>query len=168
MDESFQGHLADYGLPLLMTPTVQSEMLKTAAKQGYRAPELVKMSRANPKTDVYNLGIVLLEILTGKPPFEFDDSENVVVDLPTYVKQVVLEERVSEIFDSEIVSSMRGSPIDDGLVQTLQLAMGCCAPLASTRPDIKEVVRQLEDVHPKVLNPLYTPTGMKSPQNLPL
>lgn len=164
VDESFEGHLADYGLPLLMNAGAQNEMINAAAAQGYKAPELLKMSRANTTTDVYNFGIVLLEILTGKKPRESDGPDKRMVDLPTTVKAAVLEERISDLFDLEIITGMR-SPLEDGLVQTLQLAMGCCAPSPTVRPDIKEVVRQLEEIRPKIPTPLYTPTGMKSPRD---
>lgn len=164
VDESFEGHLADYGLPLLMNTGAQNEMINAAAVQGYKAPELIKMSRANTATDVYSFGIVLLEILTGKKPRESDGPDKLAVDLPTTVKAAVIEERISDLFDLEIITGMR-SPLEDGLVQTLQLAMGCCAPSPAVRPDIKEVVRQLEEIRPKIPTPLYTPTGMKSPRD---
>lgn len=165
VDESFEGHLADYGLSLLMNAGAQNEMINAAAAQGYKAPELVKMSRANSTTDVYNFGIVLLEILTGKKPRESDGGpDNRMIELPTMVKAAVLEERISDLFDLEIINGMH-SPLEDGLVQTLQLAMGCCAPSPAVRPNIKEVVRRLEEIRPKVPTPLYTPTGMKSPRD---
>ncbi|KAI5075814.1 hypothetical protein GOP47_0009890 [Adiantum capillus-veneris] len=164
VDESFEGHLADYGLALLMNTGAQNEMINAAAAQGYKAPELAKMSRANTTTDVYSFGIVLLEILTGKKPRESDGPDKLAVDLPTTVKAAVIEERISDLFDLEIITGMR-SPLEDGLVQTLQLAMGCCAPSPAVRPDIKEVVRQLEEIRPKIPTPLYTPTGMKSPRD---
>ncbi|MCO5611592.1 hypothetical protein L7F22_065846 [Adiantum nelumboides] len=164
VDESFEGHLTDYGLALLMNSGAQNEMVNAAAAQGYKAPELVKMSRANTTTDVYSFGIVLLEILTGKRPRETDGPDKLALDLPTTVKAAVIEERISDLFDLEIITGMR-SPLEDGLVQTLQLAMGCCAPSPAVRPDIKEVVRQLEEIRPKIPTPLYTPTGMKSPRD---
>ncbi|KAH7426578.1 hypothetical protein KP509_10G006800 [Ceratopteris richardii] len=165
VDESFEGHLADYGLPLLMNSAAQNEMMNAAAAQGYKASELVKMSRANTTTDVYSFGIMLLEILTGKKPRESDDSpEKPAVDLPDMVKAAVIEERISDLFDLEIIAGMR-SPVEEGLVQTLQLAMGCCAPSPLVRPNIKEVVRQLEEIRPKIPTPLYTPTGTKSPRD---
>ncbi|MCO5603282.1 hypothetical protein L7F22_057431 [Adiantum nelumboides] len=164
VDESFEGHLADYGLALLMNTGAQNEMVNAAAAQGYKAPELVKMSRANTTTDVYSFGIVLLEILTGKKPRETDGPDKLALDLPTTVKAAVIEERISDLFDLEIITGMR-SPLEDGLVQTLQLAMGCCAPSPAVRPDIKEVVKQLEEIRPKIPTPLYTPTGMKSPRD---
>jgi serine/threonine protein kinase len=35
---------------------------------GYRAPELSKHKKANTKSDMYNLGVVILELLTDKSP----------------------------------------------------------------------------------------------------
>eukprot|EP00249_Psilotum_nudum_P015664 c25456_g1_i1 orf=489-2519(-) len=163
VDENFEGHLADFGLDRLMNTGAQNEMLNVARSQGYTAPEMRKMSRANVKTDIYSFGIVLLEILTGKKPDDNDASEK-GEHLPTLVKASVLEERTSDVFDFEIMSSSR-SPLDEGLLQALQLAMGCCAPSPGTRPDIKEVIRQLEEIRPKIPTPLYTPTGLKSPRD---
>eukprot|EP01018_Ginkgo_biloba_P016363 Gb_41006 [translate_table: standard] len=153
VDDNYIPHLSDYGLHRLMNTTANLEMLEASASQGYKAPELVKMKKANAKTDIYSFGIVLLEILTGRKSCR-TDSSNQILDLPTVVKNAVLEERISELFDLELLRGMR-SPADEGLLQVLQLAMGCCAPSPSVRPHIKEVVRQLEEIRPKPQSPLY-------------
>ncbi|XP_057822859.2 putative kinase-like protein TMKL1 [Cryptomeria japonica] len=156
VDDNYVAHLSDYGLHKLMNTTANLEMLDAAASQGYKAPELVKMKKANAKTDIYSFGIVLLEILTGRRSGRTDSSGR-FIDLPTIVKTAVLEERISELFDLELLRGMR-SPADEGLLQVLQLAMGCCAPSPSVRPHVKEVVRQLEEIRPKSQSPLYTPS----------
>ncbi|KAH9308148.1 hypothetical protein KI387_036059 [Taxus chinensis] len=160
VDEYYVAHLTDYGLDRLMTPLSAAEMMNASSLEGYKAPELLKMKKANTKTDIYNFGILLLEILIGKRPGR-NDSSGDVVDLPSIVKNAVLEESTLELFDVEILRGMR-SPMDDGLLQALQLAMGCCAPSPSVRPDIKLVIRQLEEIRPKSYSALYTPTESRS------
>lgn len=155
IDDNYEAHLSDFGLHLLMNPASKMAMLEASASQGYKAPELLKMNKANTKTDIYSLGIILLEILTGRRPIE-RDSSNQIVDLPTVVKNAVLEERISDLFDPAILGGGMKSPMDEGLLRVLQLAMGCCAPSPSVRPDIKEVIRQLEKICPLPQSPTYS------------
>lgn len=51
---------------------------------------------------------------------------NEFVDLPSFVKTAGLEETTIEVFDFEVLKGIM-SPMEEGLVQALKLAMGCCA-----------------------------------------
>ncbi|KAJ6303416.1 hypothetical protein OIU77_017317 [Salix suchowensis] len=51
-----------------MTAAANTNVIATAGTLGYRAPELAKLKSANTKTDVYSLGVIILELLTGKSP----------------------------------------------------------------------------------------------------
>jgi serine/threonine protein kinase len=66
LDEAGQAHLADFGIARLAdgTPTTGAGfVIGTAA---YLAPEQVRSGRVGPAADVYALGLVLLECLTGQ------------------------------------------------------------------------------------------------------
>ncbi|KAF3791275.1 putative kinase-like protein [Nymphaea thermarum] len=165
VDEFYVTRLTEFGLDKLMVPAVTEEMLTAIKSEGYKAPELQKMSKCNTRTDIYSFGILLLEILLGKKPGK-DARTGDFIDLPAIVKIAVLEENTMEVFDVEVLRGIR-SPMEDGLVQALKLAMGCCAPVPSVRPDIGEVVKQLEENRPRNRSALYSPTETRSGMDTP-
>ncbi|XP_010243991.1 PREDICTED: putative kinase-like protein TMKL1 [Nelumbo nucifera] len=160
VDDFFVARLTEFGLDKLMVPSVADEIVAAAKIDGYKAPELQRMKKCNSRTDVYAFGILLLEILMGKKPGK-DIRSGEFVDLPSLVKVAVLEETTMEVFDVEVLKGIR-SPMEDGLVQALKLAMGCCAPVASVRPTMDEVVKQLEENRPRNRSALYSPTETRS------
>ncbi|GFZ17628.1 transmembrane kinase-like 1 [Actinidia rufa] len=160
VDDFFVARFTEFGLDKLMIPVVADELVALAKTDGYKAPELQKMKKCNSRTDVYAFGIVLLEILLGKKPGKNGRSGD-YVDLPSLVKVAVLEETTMEVFDVEVLKGIR-SPMEDGLVQALKLAMGCCAPVASVRPTMDEVVKQLEENRPRNRSALYSPSETRS------
>ena len=95
--------VADFGLAH-PSETVASEGDKLLATAEYVAPELVADRRADARSDIYSTGIVLFEMLTGRPPFEGDRPAEVawqhvdrdvpapsriVPGLPAFVDKVV-------------------------------------------------------------------------------
>jgi eukaryotic-like serine/threonine-protein kinase len=60
----------------LPTITVAGQVMGTP---GYSSPEQLVGAAADPRDDVYSLGIVLFELLTGRRPFEADDALGLAV-----------------------------------------------------------------------------------------
>ncbi|XP_024018161.1 probable leucine-rich repeat receptor-like protein kinase IMK3 isoform X1 [Morus notabilis] len=142
LDEQANAKVADFGLSHLMTTAATSNVIATAGALGYRAPELSKLKKANTKTDVYSLGVIMLELLTGKSPGEAMNG----MDLPQWVASIVKEEWTNEVFDLEL---MRDAPsIGDELLNTLKLALHCVDPSPSARPEVQQVLQQLEEIRP--------------------
>lgn len=162
VDEFFVGRLTECGLDKLVVPAVADEMVLAAKSDGYKAPELQKMKRNSARTDVFAFGILLLEILMGRRPGRGEGA-----DLAAAVKVAVLEETTMEVFDTEVLRGVR-SATEEGLVQALRLAMGCCSPVATVRPEMREVVRQLEENRPRNRSALYSPADTRSEIGTPL
>ncbi|KDP22826.1 hypothetical protein JCGZ_00413 [Jatropha curcas] len=153
LDEQTNAHIADFGLSRLMTTAANTNVIATAGTLGYRAPELSKLKNVNTKTDVYSLGVIILELLTGKSPGEPTNG----MDLPQWVASIVKEEWTNEVFDLEL---MKDAPtIGDELLNTLKLALHCVDPSPTARPEVQQVLQQLEEIKPD----LAADDGAKAP-----
>ncbi|CAH9098250.1 unnamed protein product [Cuscuta europaea] len=144
LDETITAKIADFGLSRLMNAAANANVIATATALGYRAPELSKLKKANTKTDVYTLGVIILELLTGKSPGE---AMHDGVDLPQWVASIVKEEWTNEVFDLELMRD--ASSIGDELLNTLKLALHCVDPSPSARPEVQQVLQQLEEIRPE-------------------
>lgn len=132
--------VSEFGIAPLMSP---SSTASPSRAVGYRPPEVVEHRRSTQKSDVYSLGVLLLELLTGKAPLRSPGRDDAVLDLPRWVQSVVREEWTAEVFDAELVKC---PDIEDDLVRMLQIAMQCVSRRASQRPRMEDVVGMLEDL----------------------
>lgn len=76
---SFEAVLADFGIAHLVDAarlTAPGAIMGTAA---YLAPEQVRGEATGPASDVYSLGLVVLEALTQRHPFDTDSLQNTIV-----------------------------------------------------------------------------------------
>ncbi|XP_054794743.1 probable leucine-rich repeat receptor-like protein kinase At1g68400 [Prosopis cineraria] len=148
LDKAGNARVADFGLSIFAGPTAPKS-------NGYRAPEALDCRRCTQKSDVYSLGVVMLEILTGKCPSSVDGGGyggSAVVDLPRWVQSVVREEWTAEVFDLEL---MRYKDIEDEMVGLLQIALACTAAAPDQRPSMSHVVKMIEEIRGVEVSPCH-------------
>lgn len=143
LDRNYQAYISDFGLHLLLNATAGQEMLEASAAEGYRAPELMKMKDVSEESDIYSFGIILLELLSGKEPINQDPTPDEDFYLPNFMRNAVLGHRIADLFHPDILVSQVS---EECILKFFRLAMSCCSPSPSLRPNIKQVLGKLEDI----------------------
>jgi hypothetical protein len=70
ISEDGRVHLADFGIARLVDSAHQTKTGDVLGTPAYFAPEQVAGEEVGPAADIYALGIVLIECLTGRRPYE--------------------------------------------------------------------------------------------------
>lgn len=142
--------VSDYGLHLLLSPAAAQEALEAAAAQGYGAPELAKARDATRESDVYSLGVVLLELLATAPAGGdgVGVGDGILIPASSSFKNLVLERKISDAFGSSGLARQcrRGAGKERSLGAFFELATACCSPSPSLRPSARQVLQRLQEI----------------------
>jgi serine/threonine-protein kinase len=71
--------LTDFGIARLLDGSGMTTSGAVLGTPNYMAPEVIEGARATPAADVYALGIVLYELLAGRPPFDDDGCDTAIL-----------------------------------------------------------------------------------------
>ena len=104
--------LADFGIAKDLDMTQLTSAHCAVGTAAYMAPEQCKAQTIDPRTDLYSLGVVLFELLTGKKPFQAQSSVEMfrmhLEQKPPRASSVVLD--VPVWFDTLILHLMEKEP----------------------------------------------------------
>ena len=143
LDRNYQPYISDFGQYLLLNPNAAQEMVESCGAEGYRAPELIKMKDVSQETDIYSLGVILLELLTGRDPINENPSTDEDFYLPNSMRNAVIGHRIKDLFNPRILLS----PVtEECFLKLFQLAMACCSPSPTLRPNTKQILRRMEEI----------------------
>ncbi|KAI4373168.1 hypothetical protein MLD38_011326 [Melastoma candidum] len=138
LGSDFESCITDYGLTCFRDPESFEE--PSAASLFYRAPECRDpRSPVTQQADIYSYGVLLLELLTGKTPFQ-DLVQEHGSDIPRWVKSVREEETES---GEDPASSNEAS--EEKLQALLNIAMACVCLAPENRPTVREVLKMVRD-----------------------
>ena len=69
----FEAKVADFGIARAVSSRTMTETNLVLGTAAYMSPEQVRGERVGPASDLYSLGVVLYEVLTGELPYTADD-----------------------------------------------------------------------------------------------
>ncbi|XP_022962087.1 U-box domain-containing protein 35-like isoform X1 [Cucurbita moschata] len=130
LDRNFVSKISDVGLARLVPPSVvdqvtQYHLTSAAGTFCYIDPEYQQTGKLTTKSDIYSFGIMLLQIITAKPP----------MGLAHHVQRAIEKERFDEMLDPTIPDC----PLEEA-ISFAKLALNCAELRKRDRPDLGTVI----------------------------
>jgi serine/threonine-protein kinase len=72
LDERDNAYLTDFGIAKMLGTTTHVTSEGVVGTPHYMSPERCRGKSATPASDIYSLGAILFELVTGQPPFDAD------------------------------------------------------------------------------------------------
>ncbi|KAL7585595.1 hypothetical protein Lser_V15G42083 [Lactuca serriola] len=147
LDSKLVAKVADFGLsrlaPVVDISGIAPGHVSTVVKgtPGYLDPEYFLTHNLTDKSDVYSLGVVFLELLTGMHPITH--GKNIV-------REVNIAYQSGKIYS--VVDANMGSYPSKCVEKFATLALNCCWEDTDGRPSMAEVVREIENIWQMMLD----------------
>jgi len=112
-DKSGQPFLVDFGVARISTATL-TQSRTTSGTLNYMSPEQVKGQTVDSRSDIFALGVILYELLTGKKPFGGDNMSAIVYRIVNEEPQHVsdINKDLHGGYDSVVLKVLAKKPED--------------------------------------------------------
>ncbi|GLT96151.1 hypothetical protein SLE2022_137960 [Rubroshorea leprosula] len=150
LDEELMPRICDSGLAILRPFATNSIKLKASeiaiADVGYVAPEHGQPGSDNTKSDVYAFGVLLLELLTGRRPFDSSRPK----EEKSLVKWASFQLHDRECLDQMVDPRIRKTFSSRALSGFADIVSLCTQPEKEFRPKMSEIVEYLTSLLQKL------------------
>ncbi|KAL8113681.1 hypothetical protein AgCh_020843 [Apium graveolens] len=130
LDRNYVSKISDVGLARMVPPNVadsvtQYHMTAAAGTFCYIDPEYQQTGMLGTKSDIYSLGVMLLQLLTAKPP----------MGITGQVARAIEKGNILEVLDP----SVPDWPVEEATTYA-KLCLKCCELRRKDRPDLATVI----------------------------
>lgn len=138
LDRNYAAKISDFGLAKIGPINQPCTYVDTGVKGtfGYIDPNYFYTGKLTRKSDVYAFGVVLLEVLCGKPAVD----RSLDVGLVPWAQDRIKQGKLTEIIDS----SLRDHISKSSLKEFSHIASQCLRSYPTKRPTMSEVLSRLE------------------------
>ncbi|KAK3405258.1 hypothetical protein EUGRSUZ_K01521 [Eucalyptus grandis] len=132
VDQNLVAKISSYSLPLL------AEMVKEGSKMPSGGSKEIIARTNQDKTDIYDFGVILLEIISGRP-FKSNSEVDVVKD---QLQSSMMGDDTTR--RSSVDSSVRRACSDQSLRTMMEICVRCLNKEPTDRPSIEDVLWNLQ------------------------
>ncbi|KAL5714134.1 non-specific serine/threonine protein kinase [Ranunculus cassubicifolius] len=139
LDRQWNSKVSDFGLAKLLGSESSYVTTRVMGTFGYVAPEYASTGMLNERSDVYSFGILIMEIISGRNPVDYNRPPG-EVNLVEWLKTMVANRNAEGVLDPKIVEK----PQTRALKRALLVALKCVDPDSQKRPKMGHVIHMLE------------------------
>ncbi|XP_071740856.1 probable protein kinase At2g41970 [Rutidosis leptorrhynchoides] len=136
--DDFQSKIADFNLSNPSDTAAHLHSTRVLGTFGYHAPEYAMTGQISQKSDVYSLGVVLLELLTGRKPVDHTLPKG-EQSLVTWATPRLSEDKVKQCVDPKLNDDYPPKAV----AKLAAVAALCIQYEADYRPNMTIVVKAL-------------------------
>jgi len=142
LDSEMNARLGDFGLARSHDHGADAHTTRVAGTWGYIAPELARLGKATKATDVFALGVLMMEVTCGKRPIWVNNHGE-----PLALGDWVLEAWKSGLI-THAVDPRLDNYVEAEIELVLKLGLLCSHPSPNARPCMRLVMQYLQrDAH---------------------
>ncbi|KAL3615108.1 Serine/threonine-protein kinase hsl1 [Castilleja foliolosa] len=140
LDADFGARVADFGVAKVVDAGEKGNksMSIIAGSCGYIAPEYAYTLRVNEKSDIYSFGVVILELVTGKPPIDPEFGEK---NLVKWVCATLDQKGIDHVIDPKLDSCFK-----DEICRVMNVGLLCTSSVPINRPPMRRVVKMMQEI----------------------
>ena len=150
MTDDNRAKIGDFGIARAVTESTMTYSGSVMGSVHYFSPEQARGSMITPKSDVYSLGIVMYEMLTGRLPFNGDNPVTIamkhVEEEP--VPPTSLRQKIPPMLEAIVLRAMNKNPdtrpTSAELVQELSVVEKTFGMTKAADPDATQVLPRAE------------------------
>ncbi|RRT36875.1 hypothetical protein B296_00037448 [Ensete ventricosum] len=143
LDGNWIARVSDFGLSLMGPESGSGHLsMKAAGTVGYMDPEYYGLHHLTVKSDVYGLGVVMLEVLTGRRAIFKDEEGGNPTSVVDYAVPCIVAGDVGKVLDARV--GQPGPQEAEAVELVAYTAVHCVHLEGKNRPNMTDIVANLE------------------------
>ncbi|TKW07920.1 hypothetical protein SEVIR_7G339200v4 [Setaria viridis] len=139
LDGEMNARLGDFGLARFHAHGADAHTTRVAGTWGYIAPELARLGKATKATDIFALGVLMMEVACARRPIWVNSADGEPLALADWVLAAWRRGSITDAIDPRL-----DDYVEEEIEVVLKLGLLCSHPSPNARPRMRLVMQYLD------------------------